>query len=424
MEWKALLIIVKEVDAVLDNKPYKGTLTPEERDEVKIGISEFAKVINSITSGNATMIFSDTIVLHKLTKISYVNINNGVWPDSKNIYDAIKLQGEKWEWGEYDSIFVAHPIDIGGGWGIYNPTADRGATYATINAKVNWRTTCNGEVFLHEWLHGSCGFFKELGYPMPNKMDTSVKPNVKKGDADCAEVLGYKKDTSECWKPYYIDLMTNKVIDKLDGNKPMGGVPLEAWKLGSLKNPQYYVGYSNRETGFDKDAFKNEFTNYTGVPKTDVRKYAYGFIQEFAGEDGDFAIMQGEGSNYETAYLVKPKVWKKFQEHGGVSALGYPTSNSYRRGAGAIQDFITNEGWETSIMNQDGSNEYFVVKGNCRKKFMDENGAEGYLGYPIGDEFLEYSDKYTMGLFYQKFQNGSVWVMSQWPWHWGANKNY
>lgn len=428
MEWKALLIIIKEVDAMLDSTTYKGTLTSTEITDAGTAITKFPTVINSITSGNATMVFPDkTIVLNKLTKIAYVDSTNpgaGVWPDSGNVYDALKLQGEKWDWGQYDSVFVVHPLP-GGGWGIFDPTNNRGATYGTVNAKAGWLTICNGEVFLHEWLHGACGFFRQMGYAMPEKLDTSVTPNVTRIDADCAGVLGYTQDASSCWKSYYIDLMTNKAVDKTNSNKPMGGVPLEAWKSGNLLKPQFYVGFSKHETAYDKNAFKEKYKSYAGVPKSDVHKWEAGFIQDFASKNGDYAIMQGEGKDYVSAYVVKPDVWKIFLEHGGAGALGYPTNDAHSWGNGTIQDFKTKDGWQAGIMKQNGSNDFWVVKGNCWKAYIHFGGATGDLGYPVGNEFLWYSDKYKMDLHIQKFQNKRwVWVMSKSPWTMGTNKEY
>lgn len=428
MEWKSLLIIIKEVDALLDSVLYKNTLTSTEITDAGAAVTLFPSVINSVTSGNATMKFPDkTIVIKKLTKISYVDTNDhskGVWPDSVNVFDALQLQGEKWEWGQYDSVFVVHPLP-GGGWGLCDPAANRGSTYATINGKTGWLLTCNGEVFLHEWLHGACGFFRQMDYTMPQKLDTSVIPNVVRIDADCAGVLGYSQDSSSCWKPYYVDLMTNNVVDKTSGNKPMGGVPLDAWKRGTLRDPLYYVGFSKNETGYDNNAFKNEFKNSGGgIPKNTVHKWADGFIQDFASKNDSYAIMQGKGSEYPSAFLVTPKVWGKFIEHGGADSFGYPINNLHNWGNGIIQDF-KNKDWHCGIMNKSGTSDFFAVKGNCWNAFIHFGGATGDLGYPVGDEFLWYSDKYKMNLHVQYFQNKRwVWVMSKSPWHMGTDKEY
>lgn len=426
MEWKALLIIVKEVDAVLNGTTYKGLLTPTEIADAEKAITLFPSVISSITKGNATLVFPNkNILVNKLSNISYVN-GSDVWPDANNIFNAIISQGDNWEWGIYDSVFVVHPLP-GGGWGSFDPTSNRGSTYATINAKAGWMLTCNGEVFLHEWLHGACGFFRQMGYTMPKKLDTSVVPNVTRKDADCAGVLGYVKDGSGCWKPYYIALMTNSVVDLNSGNKPMGGVPIDDWKFGNLKNPQYFVGLSKTLTGFNKIAFKNEFNTYSGVPTSEVYKLASGFIQDFASKNGNYAILQGEGSNYSIAYLVKPEIWKKLNEHGGVKTLGYPINTQHNWGTGGyIQDFETSKKeWHAGIMQEKGKIDIYIVKGGLWQGYLHFGGATGELGYPTGDEFTWYSDKYKMDLYIQYFQNKRwVWVMSKSPWKTGTNKEY
>lgn len=414
--WKALLIIINEVDATLDGKFYKYSLTSTEIADAKKGANLFPKTIKSNTSGNATLTFPNSpITLKKLTKISYVDekTKTDVWPDSKNVYEALILQREKWDWGAYDSIFVVHPLP-GGGWGVFNPSVNRGSTYATINGKAGWLLTNDGEVFLHEWLHGVCQFLKSLGYQMPDK------------DADGAGDLGYVKNSSGSWTPYYLDLMTGKIVDKKNGNKPMGGISLDVWKNATLKEPDFYIGFSLKESGYNKNAFKTAFQACLGVPRNDVHIWENGYIQDFSSKDGDYAIMQGKGTVYPTAYLVKPNIWKKFLDSGGAKAFGYPTRDFHLWGGGYIQDFETSNGWHSGIMQEKGKNDLFFVKGNIWRNYVKYNGASGDFGYPATDEFTWFSPKFKMNIQVQYFKNKQrwMWAMTTSPYTCGIDKEH
>jgi len=90
------------------------------------------------------------------------------------------------------------------------------ATYATV-ANVQseiWEIPVKGEVWLHEWLHGACSFFKSLGYTMPD------------GDADGAERHGYIRSPVTGWTDYYRDLMNQDVLEEGTAT----GIPTAAWR--------------------------------------------------------------------------------------------------------------------------------------------------------------------------------------------------
>jgi hypothetical protein len=136
--------------------------------------------------------------------------------------------------GRYDSIFILWPQHNykrresirSGGWGLAIPASpwSNRATYASIaNAeRWQWQVPIVGEVWLHEWLHGVCAYFANLGYVMPA------------GDADGGGRHGYVQSPLFGWTTYYRDLMTGNVLES--GNRT--GIPMEVWK----HKPEIEVG--------------------------------------------------------------------------------------------------------------------------------------------------------------------------------------
>jgi hypothetical protein len=417
MNWKAILIIIKEIDAALDGKTFKARLSGNEINSAQNGAKLFSQQVSLLTSGNASLGFPDQpIEINKLNRVVYVDgdSNKGVWPEPEDIYAAIVSQGVPWQWGNYDSIFVVYPIldpQRQGGWGRFNPSKDYGATYGAINASEAELVKCNGEVFLHEWLHGACGFFNSIGNPMPT------------GDADGAGSHGYPKDSNGCFIGYYKDLMKCNVPEH---NKKLG-VPLSEWNFAAPRNSANVVGFSKWVSGYNKNSFINEFNGFNGfniVPFRDVHYYGNGFIQDFTSAKGDYAIMQGFDSK--TAFIVKPGVWKKYLQKGNIHDLGYPINNLHTWEKGEIQDFKLPNGQQSGIMQKQGSNEFYVVKAGCWTAFTSSKiGGPKGIGYPTGDEFVWFSQKRNMQLYRQDFENNRwIWVMAQSPWLFGTDADH
>jgi len=128
--------------------------------------------------------------------------------------------------GKYDSILVHWKFcsqDFSqcipsGGWGLslLEPTIwAHGATYAIVENGPDWwwNSPTIGEVWLHEWLHGVCGYYRSLGYTMPG------------GDSDGGSSHGYTDNAA-----FYRDLMRGRVLE--DG--VYTGISPEAWRTGSI----------------------------------------------------------------------------------------------------------------------------------------------------------------------------------------------
>lgn len=159
--------------------------------------------------------------------------------------------------GTYDSVFV-HWVrcdvdtdqcvpSYGWGWGLYATDWANGATYATVTNVPDWmwQLPTVGEVWLHEWLHGSSPFYEGLGYPQPV------------GNADGGGSHGYLPDPQTGWSDYYRDLMTGQVweptLDQYTGITP------EAWQSRSILSygvnnfVDYY--YANSIANYHKRGF-------------------------------------------------------------------------------------------------------------------------------------------------------------------------
>lgn len=422
MEWKALMIIILEVDAVFDGKPYKGKLSPTQKKDAESAFKSFPSIIKTNTSGNATLVFPGSIIyINKLTKVAYVDGDSkkGVFPDPKNVYDAIIAQGGKWDWGQYDSVFVVHQASFGG-WGNFKIAENRGATYATLGPYSNLDIIkCNGEAFVHEWLHGVCGLYEAMGYAMPP------------GNSDAGGALGYKDDPKICFQKFYQDLMSGNAKDQTTG-KAYGGVPTDAWKIGTLKEAENFAGYSIALSGYNKQTFKDLWKSNRGVPVSNVHKWGNGYIQDFESKDGHFSIMQGIGSAFKSAYLVLPEVWKAFLKNGDTAALGYPTREYHgwglvnALGEINIQDFETNDGWHSGIMNKKGTSAYFVVKGDMWRAYVasPNGGANSYLKCPTENERKWKNPDDKKDYWIQFFEGGWCWASTDGSNKYGNNKDW
>lgn len=106
------------------------------------------------------------------------------------------------------------------------------ATYATVaNApSFAWRIPMIGEVWLHEWLHGVCAYFRDFGHLMPS------------GDADGGSRHGYVQSKTTGWTDYYRDLMNGGVLD--EGRST--GIQSDGWLLARRSSgeiPPYVQPY-------------------------------------------------------------------------------------------------------------------------------------------------------------------------------------
>jgi hypothetical protein len=225
--WRALLLIYSKLDVKLTRgKRFSHALTNEEIFNALESFDGFPTLVGELTSGGATVRSEITEIKKPLASLTRRGKNEW-WPspdDTRRELDRFAPSGK------FDSIFVFWPqhdfarhLSVPGmAWGLGMGASDwsNGATYATVaNApSANWRNEACGEVWLHEWLHGVCHHFAQLGHVMPER------------DADGAELHGYTRSPTRGWTEYYRDLMSGNVFE--DGQQL--GIPSH-WR-SSTKN--------------------------------------------------------------------------------------------------------------------------------------------------------------------------------------------
>jgi hypothetical protein len=233
--WQSLLLLYRSIDVCLPDCGPKSdrfvyTMSDDEIQDAIDSFRQFPQLVNNLTSGQAGIKYQITTVENPLGKLTRMT-NGSYWPSPDSTRTEIDQLAPP---GRYDSIFILWPQHNykrresirSGGWGLAIPASpwSNQATYASIaNAeRWQWQVPIVGEVWLHEWLHGVCAYFANLGYVMPA------------GDADGGGRHGYVQSPLFGWTTYYRDLMTGNVLES--GNRT--GIPIEVWK----HKPEIEVG--------------------------------------------------------------------------------------------------------------------------------------------------------------------------------------
>ena len=224
--WRAVLLVYRAIDvrffdSANRQQHFALSLTDLELSNGVETFKQFPGLVESLTSQRATVQFQIYRAERTLTSLAKMG-EFMYWPspdDTRAEIDGIEAQGS------CDSVFVLWPqrdlLDgssipcAGWGLGMAACSWSNGATYATVgNAATSvWQIPMVGEVWLHEWLHGACGYFAGLGYRMPA------------GDADGGDRHGYVRSPVSGWTEYYRDLMSGNVLDTGVNT----GIPLDAW---------------------------------------------------------------------------------------------------------------------------------------------------------------------------------------------------
>jgi hypothetical protein len=224
--WRAVLLIYDAIDVRFRDQSgraqsFRHTLTETEVSDGVGSFEQFPSLVEELTSGQARIQFEIHRVERSLTSLTHMS-DGMYWPSPTDTWQEIDRSVVR---DGYDSIFVLWPQrDLSGGtsvrsagWGLgmAGSAWSNGATYATVGNAESWiwQIPVVGEVWLHEWLHGVCAYFAELGYPMPD------------GDADGGGRHGYTQSRVSGWTEYYRALMTGNVIEEGKGK----GIPLAAW---------------------------------------------------------------------------------------------------------------------------------------------------------------------------------------------------
>jgi hypothetical protein len=226
--WRAALLVYSAIDvrfleSAKKQQRFALSLTDAEVSDGVKSFKQFPGLVESLTSRKAIVRYQIHSVERTLASLTAMG-EHVYWPspdDTRKEIDRIAAPGL------CDSIFVLWPqrnlfdgsLVPSAGWGLGMAACSwsNGATYAVVgNAESSvWQIPIVGEVWLHEWLHGVCAYFRDLGYRMPD------------GDADGGARHGYVQSQASGWTEYYRDLMSGNVRD--EGAKT--GIPLDAWRL-------------------------------------------------------------------------------------------------------------------------------------------------------------------------------------------------
>ncbi len=228
IRWRCLFLVYSRIDVSLSRNPFfrkrfVHELPDEEVNNAVDSFKSFPALVSDVTEQQAGIDFE---VIHSkrplssLTKIG----KDCWWPSPVDVAEELNDFSKP---GKHHSIFVFWPQNnlqinksirsAGWGLGMGGSASSMGATYASVaNTHSHvWKIPLAGEVWLHEWLHGVCYYFTQLGFKMPD------------GDADGGGRHGYIQSPETGWTDYYRDLMNGRVLE--DGE--LTGIPKHAWRL-------------------------------------------------------------------------------------------------------------------------------------------------------------------------------------------------
>lgn len=230
--WKMLVLVYRNIDTYYvdidgQTRHLVGTMPQQEADNM---VQSF---LNQPHRSNVYNFSDQTAELE--AKVVYIDraltdlepIGNGYWPSPDVTRTELDLHAPT---GLYDSVIVfwqgsnpvtGQSIPVNAfGLGYWPFDYANGMTYASvINIPWVWESdVCEGEVFLHEWLHGVTGFYSWLGFSFPYE------------DLHGAEEAGYTTDENGCWKPWLEDYMQGLVLE----NGQYKALVPETWHSGSI----------------------------------------------------------------------------------------------------------------------------------------------------------------------------------------------
>jgi hypothetical protein len=255
--WKMLVLIYPNIDTDYvengQNKHLTATMPAADVAAMKADFMDNLPHQNVVYdySGNTAELEAHVIeVSRPLTNLA--PIGSGYWPDPDVTREELDLYAPP---GKYDSVIIfwqtSNPNTgqtlptYGWGLGYWPYDFANGMTYATV-FNISWvwpNDSCKGEVFLHEWLHGVTGFYKDhLGFPF----------NIE--DLHGAEEAGYQWDFDQdgCWDMWLRDYMRGLVYE----NGQRKALVPETWQSGSIT--------THHINGWRGEYFNNE--TLSGIP--------------------------------------------------------------------------------------------------------------------------------------------------------------
>lgn len=400
MAWNILAVIFEKLDASIGSDKFKESMSADEITRAKNGLRDLPK----LASGNNPDAAMNTITVLQYSKpLRFLTSAYNIPQLTPELFLKAMAEvdpGWKLQWGQYDTILAVIPFKHGsrtpekyGAGGLtpggYDPLILKGATYFSItgnysppDAKLKypyWDLSGNsGEAYLHEWLHGTKGFFETWGPHFGFTIGVA-------GDADGGGAYGYVQDaTTGSWNKFYKAFMTGSVPKV--GSNPAGGITSAMWKAAKPSDPQGWIGLGASSSALT-EKFKSTYkaSAYKGLPVRSsngkVHTWGDGEIQNMFSSDGEFAILAGSGRD---VCVLGPGWWKKFLAVGGVTSVGYPMAPEHDWICGRIVDLKTKSGTSSALMKASWLNDIVYLSSPWWNKFIAAGKAD-VLGFPIGD---------------------------------------
>ncbi|NJL67228.1 MAG: S8 family serine peptidase [Microcoleus sp. SM1_3_4] len=91
-----------------------------------------------------------------------------------------------------------------------------------------------------------------------------------------------------------------------------------------------------------------------------------------------------------------------FNKHGSYDRVGVPINDVHLWGNGYVQDFDGGANGRGILMRRHNTTVFYYVSGKIWDAYLNERGAEGWLGYPTSDPFQE------GGVTRQNFEGGHI----------------
>ena len=224
--WRALLLVYPQTDAGFlqggVSNHYTGTMNTANRDDGVWAFHQYCSLVNQLSAREGIMLGDVVYPGHAITHVTDMG-GEDYWVDPDDIAADLDTYAPS---NTYDTIFVYWaPGSIPHnylGMGNTAPTGNaHGDTYANIIEWSGWTgEPAKGEAWLHEWLHGVCGYYQGQGYRQPNHQSDG------KGEHG---YNGYN------WE-YYRDMMQDLVWETNPPPSAYVGVPVQGWRQSGPHN--------------------------------------------------------------------------------------------------------------------------------------------------------------------------------------------
>ena len=233
--WRILFLVFRETDTDYEDlagvtRHLKATLPQADIDGLLSSLSGAVQpAVREWSSGQAAWDVEVQYPAEPITRVAQLDArNNWVAPDCisgaisryfrPDYHDFVMVY-----WRRSDDAGNSIPSD-GWGWGSFRRSPDYGyvtVTYADWNTWSPDVADTGSQIWIHEWLHPVCWFYRDLGYRLPS------------GDSDGGGSHGYTNGQPPYpgWGTFYADLMNNRVLE--DGVNT--GIPPEAWARGTFR---------------------------------------------------------------------------------------------------------------------------------------------------------------------------------------------